>query len=132
MIAFEIFEVEFAVLEERFKCEYTPLVRDRYYEILSEELDNERFIAGCKEVFRSGKFFPSPQEIIDAAPKLGSMISAELKRLGMNGVLPPEWQARAGAVTVGDLSIEDTAAYLDYLRSLDFPPLLGTAEDRAA
>jgi len=118
MITLEIFEIEFTVLEERFKCEYTPLVRDRYYEILSEVMDDEQFMAGCRDVFRVGKFFPSPQEIIDAAPSLESLISTELRRLGLNGALPASWMERTGKNTAAELSFADASSYLDYLRNL--------------
>jgi len=127
MITLEIFEIEFTVLEERFKCEYTPLVRDRYYEILSEELDDERFMAGCREIFKVAKFFPSPQEIIDAAPSLENLIGTEMRRLGVNGLLPADWRSRTGKDTVGELPFVEACAYLEYLRGMESVKVLNHA-----
>jgi hypothetical protein len=66
MIDRKIFNREMNVLAERFNRDITADVGNGYYEILNKELAQGEFRDGCKYVFRHSRFFPSPQEIIEA------------------------------------------------------------------
>jgi hypothetical protein len=49
---------------------------------------------------------------------LDKSIRVELERLGMYGVLPPEWKLKTGKNKPSELTDEQKAEYLNYLRSL--------------
>lgn len=66
MIDRKVFNREMNVLADRFNRDISPEVGNGYYEILSKELVAEEFKDACKLVFRHSRFFPSPQEIIEA------------------------------------------------------------------
>lgn len=112
-----LFNVEFSILEERFNRKFSDELRDRYYEVLSAELDDEQFKAACLEVFKSDEFFPSPRRIIEAAPSLERLLSAEMNRLGLNAVLPDEFQ-KPDKWTVGSLNDREKREYLCYLKRI--------------
>jgi len=117
MLSKKVFNDEFSILEERFCVRFAEIVRVRYLRILSKEMTDETFIDGCESVFKNCTTFPSPQQIIDAAPSINQLIGCELKRKQSSGVLPEGWQLRTGGLTVNDLSFEESVEFLEYLRS---------------
>lgn len=63
----EVFVTEIAVLADRYGRELKAPTIAALYEILGAELTTEEFVIGCRRVMRRETFFPSPQQIIDAA-----------------------------------------------------------------
>jgi len=120
MINPKVFASEMALLQERFHRELSQSVLDRYYESLSDRLDDAQFQDACRRLFDDEDFFPSPKKFIDAAQSVHAAIAAELKRLNMTGILPPDWQhlSVTGIPTVSNLSEEDQRRYLFYLKGV--------------
>lgn len=67
MIDPDTFATAFAVIEERFGRPLSLPTKALYHRQLSEELTTQEFTAAMARVFRFSKFFPSVQDIIDAA-----------------------------------------------------------------
>lgn len=67
MINRDVFTHWIGVLADRFGRELKAPTLRVYYELLCEELDTNAFQVGCKLVLKREQFFPSPQQIIDAA-----------------------------------------------------------------
>lgn len=52
--------------------------------------------------------------------ELTQALGKELSRLGLNGLLTPEWQEKTGCVLISELDQSKTQAYLKYLRGLQY------------
>ena len=117
MLSKKVFHDEFSILEERFGVRFAEIIRVRYLRLLSNELTDETFVQGCESAFKTCTTFPSPQQIIDAAPTIFELIGCELKRQRLNGVLPEYWQSKTGGITVNDLTFEELVELLEYLRN---------------
>lgn len=61
----EIFAEAMSVLADRFNRPLHPATQRKYFEILSLELTTEEFSTACELAFRSVRFWPSPQELIE-------------------------------------------------------------------
>jgi hypothetical protein len=72
MIDTQAFKLWLGILGDRFGRELrAPTIR-AYYEILNAELSTEEFQLGCMGCLKREAFFPSPQQIIDAALPLAA------------------------------------------------------------
>jgi hypothetical protein len=69
--------------------------------------DANAFLSGVEESFS-----------VASSQSLDKSIRVELERLGMYGVLPPEWKLKTGKGKPSELTDEQKAEYLSYLRSL--------------
>lgn len=118
MLSLELFNSEFSILEGLFNRTLPDEVRDRYYAVLSQQLDDERFTMACLAIFTNDTRFPTPGRFLEVAPSLEALIGQEMTRLGLNGALLPEF-ASDRAQTVSDLSEPDQRKYLTYLRNLE-------------
>jgi len=131
-----IFAEEMSILQDRpwkgYVKELSPAVLHRYYEALTETLDDDQFISACKVAFIEEENFPSPRRLLDLAPSVSSALGREMLRLKINAVLHPDWQAPAGACIASDLSDRDSRRYLAFLQGLPSPDsdrALGSAPD---
>lgn len=126
MITPSIFAEEMSILQDRpwkgYVKELSPAVLHRYYEALTETLDDEQFISACKVAFIEEENFPSPRRLLDLAPSVSSALGREMIRLGINAELHPDWSARpAGAYIASDLSDRDSRRYLAFLQEIPSP-----------
>lgn len=62
-----MFAKGWGVLAARWKNDATPALQAVYFEQLDAEMDDDTFVAAVKLIVRNQRFFPSIQEIIDAA-----------------------------------------------------------------
>lgn len=63
----EVFAAGWVILLDRFKREFTQFSEEKYFEILSEELNDAQFQFAINRSFRHDEFFPSPQKLINHA-----------------------------------------------------------------
>jgi len=66
MVDPKIFALGMGLLADRFNREISEQVNSGYYKILSNALTAEQFQIAVERCFRYSRFFPTPQEIIDA------------------------------------------------------------------
>lgn len=70
------------ILSDRFNREVSEVVYKGYFDILNSEMDTEAFKTAIRQVFRHNRFFPSPQEIIEACRgNVADLAEAEWYRL---------------------------------------------------
>lgn len=117
MFAIDLFNKEFTILEGLFNRQFPDAVRDRYYRVISAELDDEQFRAACLNVFKNETRFPTPARMIELAPSTESMICGELERLGLDGTLHPGFNHPANLIS--ELKPSEQRNYLAYLRNLE-------------
>ena len=136
MITPSIFAEEMSILQDRpwkgYVKELSPAVLHRYYEALTETLDDEQFLSACKVAFIEEENFPSPRRLLELAPSVSAAVGREVARLKMNAVLHPDWQAPVGAYIASDLSDRDSRRYLAFLQGLPSPDadlILSSAPD---
>jgi hypothetical protein len=136
MITPSIFAEEMSILQDRpwkgYVKELSPAVLHRYYEALTETLDDDQFISACNVAFIEEENFPSPRRLLELAPSVSAAVGREMARLKMNAVLHPNWQAPAGAYIASDLSDRDSRRYLAFLQGLPSPDaghILSSAPD---
>lgn len=65
MIDKNTFAEAMSVLADRFNRPLHSATQRRYFEILSEDLTTEEFSTACELAFRSVRFWPSPQELLE-------------------------------------------------------------------
>jgi hypothetical protein len=126
MITPSIFAEEMTILQDRpwkgYVKELSPAVLHRYYEALTETLDDEQFLSACKVAFIEEENFPSPRRLLELAPSVSAALGREMIRLGINAELHPDWPARpSGAYIASDLSDRDSRRYLAFLQGLSSP-----------
>jgi hypothetical protein len=73
------FALWMGILADRFARELKAPTLRVYYELLAEELDTTGFVRGCRAVVKREQFFPSVQQIIDAANGDGEVAIAGLR-----------------------------------------------------
>jgi hypothetical protein len=118
MVGIKLFSYYFGALVARF-----PAMAENdelgaiYHDLISQDLDDEQFEIAIKKIIRDCEFFPSPKQIIEAAPSLNGLLRAEMIRLDIYCNLPKEWQF-SGARTVAELPQDKQREYLAHLRTI--------------
>lgn len=117
MIDQDVFQIEWAILCERFNKEPSVVLASRYYQALSPEMTTEEFKAASVSVFRSREFFPRPDDFLEAVQGTAEEAAAtdwELVERAMRGstrALPLVSEAGRKALTL--------VGGLDVLRNMD-------------
>jgi hypothetical protein len=118
MLNQELFTMFFESLASRFpKTTLTDHAYELYYSLLSRDLDDYQFTIAIENLFRDCEFFPSPKQIIEAAPSLNGLLRSEMIRLDIYCNLPEEWQFN-GARTVAELPQDKQREYLAHLKTI--------------
>jgi hypothetical protein len=118
MLNQDLFTTYFESLASRFpKTTLTDQAYALYYKLVSADLDDEQFTIAIEKLFRDCEFFPSPKQIIEAAPTMSQLIGRELKRLDLYAELPKDWRDRTGKNYISELPQAQQREYLDHLRN---------------
>jgi hypothetical protein len=119
MLNQELFLKYYGILASRFPSIGSNAdVAEVYYELLTEELNDRQFEFALKKIIRDCDFFPSPKQIIEAAPSLDSLIRAEMDRLDLPCYLPADWRDRIGKTYILDLTTAEKQEYLAHIQKL--------------
>lgn len=70
MIDKAVFAREFGVWEDRFNREHSDATMIKWWKTLSEHMDTETFERASDYVFEHNTYFPSPDEVIEAAERI--------------------------------------------------------------
>ena len=66
MIDQDVFNIEWAVICERFNRDPSHVLAARYFQALSPRMTTEEFLAAARVVFEEQTFFPRPMDFIEA------------------------------------------------------------------
>ncbi len=74
MIDPQLFADEFQALCDQFKRAWDTTLAARYYDEISERLDDERFVDACRKIFYEAERFPRPIDFINCASTIESVL----------------------------------------------------------